>query len=141
MSDRVTAACVADGTWLVSLHGDHDITTRAQLERETSPIWPVCKAAVIDLSDVAFADSGVIRWLLDVERQLEEAGAFTLSIVEGPPGSPAARLFELLRIRHVLACYPTREHALAQAPPGPGALARPTHSATLPGDEGYRQAA
>ena len=30
MSDRVTATCDADGTWLVSLHGDHDLATRAR---------------------------------------------------------------------------------------------------------------
>ena len=65
----------------------------------------------------------MIRWLLEVERHLEEAGAFTLSIVVGQPGSAAARLFELLRMHHVLACYPTLEDALAQAPDGYGALA------------------
>ncbi len=141
MSHRVTATRDADGTWLVSLHGDHDLATRAQLERETSAIWPVCKAVVIDLSEVAFIDSGVIRWLLEVERRLEEAGAFTLSIVEGAPGSPAARVFELLRMRHVLACYPTREQALAQAPAGADALAAPTYATTRSDEEGYRRAA
>jgi anti-anti-sigma factor len=143
MSAVVTATeCDANGTWLVSLHGDHDLATRAQLEQETSAIWPACTVAVIDLSDVAFIDSGVIRWLLDVERQLEEAGAFTLSVVEGPPGSAAARLFQLLRMRHVLACYPTREHALAQAPVGAGPFAWPPRRSEPPRrDEGPLQAA
>jgi anti-anti-sigma regulatory factor len=72
---------------------------------------------VIDLSDTTFIDSGVIRWLLSVERELEAAGAFTLSIVEGGPGTVADRLFGLLHMRHVLACYATRADALAQAPP------------------------
>jgi anti-anti-sigma regulatory factor len=115
MSALLTTTSRDDGTWLVTLHGDHDLATRLQLARETDPIWANCKAAVIDLSDATFIDSGVIRWLLDVERQLEEAGAFTLGIVEGRPGSAATRLFELLRVRHVLACYPTLEDALAQA--------------------------
>jgi ABC-type transporter Mla MlaB component len=142
MSELVTATlCDADGTWLISLHGDHDLASRTHLEQETSAIWPRCKAAVIDLSDVAFVDSGVIRWLLEVERQLEEAGAFTLSIVEGPPGSPASRLFRLLHMPHVLACYPTREHALAQVPAGTGPLAwapSPPEAARL--DEGAQAA-
>ena len=139
MSATVTATpCDADGTWLVSLHGDHDLATRPQLEQETSAIWPACKVAVIDLSDVAYMDSGVIRWLLDVERQLEEAGAFTLSIVQGPPGSRAARIFELLHIDHVLACYPTREAALAQA----GLFVWPPPRLHAPrGEEAPRQAA
>jgi anti-anti-sigma regulatory factor len=126
MSAIVTATpCDPDGTWLVCLHGDHDLATRPHLEQQTSAIWPACKVAVIDLSDLAFIDSGVIRWLLDVERQLEQAGAFTLSIVQGPPGSRAARIFELLYIEHVFACYPTRQHALAQTPPGNGPFAWP----------------
>jgi anti-anti-sigma regulatory factor len=95
MSAVVTATPgAADGTWLVSLHGDHDLATRPRLEQETGAIWPACKVAVIDLSDVAFMDSGVIRWLLDVERRLEEAGGFTLSIVEGRPESVADRIFQ-----------------------------------------------
>jgi anti-anti-sigma regulatory factor len=134
--------CDPDGTWLVSLHGDHDLATRAQLARETNAIWPVCKAAVIDLSDVVFIDSGVIRWLLDVERRLEAAGGFTLSVVEGTPGSPAARIFQLLRVRHVLACYPTREQAFAQAPVGAGTFSLPqTRPEPSRGDAGGREAA
>jgi anti-anti-sigma regulatory factor len=114
-----------DGTWLVSLHGDHDLATRAELERQTRAIWQACKVAVIDLSEVAFIDSGVIRWLLNVERELEAAGAFTFSIVEGSAGSVAERLFGLLRMRYVLACYPTREAALAQAPARVNSAAQP----------------
>jgi ABC-type transporter Mla MlaB component len=106
----------ADGTWLVTLHGDHDLSTRAALAAQTHAVWPVCRVAIIDLSDAGFVDSGLIRWLLDVERELEAAGAATLSVVEGVPGSVANRIFGLLRMPHVLACYPTREEALAQAP-------------------------
>ena len=119
-------------TWLVTLHGDHDLSTRPTLIRETEPVWQRCKIAIIDLSTATFLDSGVIRWLLDVERRLEEAGAFTLSIVEGPPGSAAARLFALLHVRHVLACYETLDGAFAQSPQGRGTLAHPQHA---PGED------
>jgi anti-anti-sigma regulatory factor len=108
--------CDADGTWLIALQGEHDLANRHRLEHETRSIWPLCKAAVIDLSGTTFIDSGVIRWLLRAESALEAAGASTLCIVEGPPGSVAHRLFGLLRMRHVLTCYPTRAEALAQGP-------------------------
>jgi anti-anti-sigma regulatory factor len=110
--------CDDAGTWLISLAGDHDLATRPRLDEQTRAIWPSCKVAVIDLSEVDFMDSGVIRWLLAVEERLEAAGALSLSIVEGRPGSVADRIFGLLRMRHVLACYPTREEAFAQAPAG-----------------------
>jgi anti-anti-sigma regulatory factor len=105
--------CDANGTWLVTLQGDHDLATRSRLEHQTSMIWPFCKSVIVDFSEVEFIDSGVVRWLLDTERALDAAGDFKLSIVEGPPGSVADRLFSLLRMRHVLACYPTREEAFA----------------------------
>lgn len=120
-----TTARGDDGTWVVTLHGEHDLATRPALARETHPIWSRCRVAIVDLSDASFIDSGMIRWLLDVERQLEEAGAFTLSIVEGPPGAAVARLFRHLRMHHVLACYPTLEDALAQVPGGSEQPARP----------------
>lgn len=118
MSDGTVTVtpCDSHGTWLVTLQGEHDLANRRLLEQQTGAVWPLCKAAVIDLSDATFIDSGVIRWLLSVERELEAAGAFTLSIVEGRPGTVADRLFGLLRMGHVLACYPTRADALAQAP-------------------------
>ena len=121
--------CDSKGTWLVTLQGDHDLATRPLLEQQTAAIWPLCKVAVIDLTDATFIDTGVVRWLLDVERQLEAAGAFTLSIVEGLPGTVADRIFGLLRTRHVLACYATRADALAQAPPWSRPSVEPLRSA------------
>ena len=110
--------CDANGTWLITLQGEHDLATRAALKAQTDPIWPFCTVAIIDLSDADFVDSGLIRWLLHVECELEAAGASTLSIVEGTPGSVADRIFGILHMPHVLACYPTRTEALQQAPTG-----------------------
>ena len=106
----------ATGTWLVALHGDHDLLTRSAIRQQTSAVWASCANAIVDLSGVAFIDSGVIAWLLEVEAKLELTGADTLSVVEGPPGSSAARLFGLCRLQHVLACYPTKAEALGQTP-------------------------
>jgi hypothetical protein len=92
------------------------------LEEQTRHVWPQCRIAVIDLSDVTFVDSSLIHWLLRVERALEAAHAFSLSIVTGPPDSAAARLFAHLRISHVLACYETRREAFMQAVAGADAL-------------------
>lgn len=112
----LTRRCDARGTWLVSLHGEHDLATRPDLEARTRAIWRVCRAAVIDFSDTDFIDTSIIRWLLEVERELEQAGASTMSVVEGRPGSVAERLFRHLNLAHVFACYPTRDAALDQLP-------------------------
>jgi anti-anti-sigma regulatory factor len=120
--DTITR-CDDRGTWLVALHGEHDLATMPLLDEQTRHVWPQCRIAVIDLSDVTFLDASVIHWLLRVERALEAAHAFTLSIVTGPPGGAAAKLFANLRMSHVLACYETRRDASMQAVANADALA------------------
>ena len=123
------------GAWLITLQGEHDLATRPTLERETRDIWPLCKVAVVDLSDTTFIDSSVVKWLLRAESALEAAGGVTLSVVEGPPGSVANRLFELLRIRHVLPCYASRAEAFAPPLAGLALAARGWTVAMRPGGE------
>ena len=126
--DGGQVACVrtADGsTCLVTLTGEHDLTTIPLLDLHTRHVWPRCRVAVIDLSGVTFMDTTIISWLLRVETALEEGEGFTLSIVEGAPGCAAARLFDHLRMEHVLACYPTVRAAFMQAAAGTGAVEWP----------------
>ena len=126
-------SCDDHGTWLVALSGEYDLSTLAQLEQQTRPVWAHCKVAVIDLAEVTFLDSSLINWLLRVERALETAGCFTLSIVVGPPGCAAAKLFEKLRMSYVLACYATRPDAFMQAVAAADAFARPPRAAGILG--------
>lgn len=112
----IVTRCDHDGTWLVALRGERDLTTIPSLERRTGDIWPTCRIAVVDLSGVTFIDSTVVSWLLRVERALEDGEGFTLSIVTGPSGCFAARFFDQLRMAGVLACYATRREALLQSP-------------------------
>ena len=126
--DGGSVACIhtADGgTCLVTLTGEHDLTTIPLLDHHTRHLWPRCRVAVIDLSGVTFMDTTIISWLLGVESALEDGVGFTLSIVEGAPGCAAARLFDHLRMEHVLACYPTVRAAFMQAAAGTGAVEWP----------------
>ena len=120
--DTITR-CDDRGTWLVALHGEHDLATIPLLEEQTGHVWAQCTIAVIDLSEVTFIDSNLIHWLLRVEQALEAAHGLTLSIVTGPPEGVAGKLFERLRMSHVFACYPTRREAFMQAVAGADALA------------------
>ena len=105
----------ADGAWLIALEGEHGPSTAALLEQATIGLWQRCTLAVVDLSAAAFIDTTVINWLMNAKHKLEASSGGTLGIVEGPPASFAARLFGQLSLRDVLACYPTRQDALAQA--------------------------
>jgi hypothetical protein len=102
-----------DGTWLIALHGEHDISTTPQLERQTRSIWPVCTTVIVDLSEAAFIDCTVITWLLRTGQALDATWHQALRVVDGPPGCLARRLLDILCLRDALACYPTRHEALA----------------------------
>jgi hypothetical protein len=103
----------ANGTWLIALEGDHDLSTTPLLEQQTSSVWPLCTIAVVDLSKATFIDCSVINWLLRT-CDAPAAGHRVLRIVQGPPESAAARMCSLLSLRDRLAWYPTRQAALAE---------------------------
>ncbi len=117
----------ADGAWLIALEGEHDLSTAGLLEQATIGLWQRCTLAVVDVSGAAFIDTTVINWLMSAKLMLEASRGGTLGIVEGPPASFAARLFRLLSLRDVLACYATRQDAFAQmrAPAALGLWAEP----------------
>ena len=103
----------SNGTWLIALEGDHDMSTTPLLEQQTSDVWPLCSLAVVDLGRATFIDCSTINWLLRTRGALTRPGHDVLRIVQGPRGSAAARIFDLLRPRDVFAFYPTRQDALA----------------------------
>jgi anti-anti-sigma regulatory factor len=102
----------ADGAWLIVLEGEHDLSTTPLLEQATIGLWQRCTMAVVDVSGAAFIDTTVVNWLMYARRMLRASGA--LAIVEGPASSPASRLIRLVGLCDVVACFPTRQDALAQ---------------------------
>jgi hypothetical protein len=104
----------SNGTWLIALEGDHDLSTTPLLEQQTSGVWPHCTLAVVDLSMATFIDCSVINWLLRIRNAPAAAGHYAVRIVQGPPGSAAARMCSILGLRDTLAWYPTRQDALAE---------------------------
>jgi hypothetical protein len=115
-----------DGTWLIALHGEHDISTTPQVERQTRSIWPVCSTVIVDLSEAAFIDCTVINWLLRTGQELDATWHQALRVVDGPPAGLARRLVDILRLRNALACYPTRHDALAAQAFVPSMRRRPS---------------
>jgi len=103
-----------NGTWLIALEGDHDMSTAPLLEQRTSGVWRDCNLAVVDLGEATFIDCSTINWLLRTRGALGRPGHDdVLRIVQGPSGGAARRMFDLLRPRDVFACHPTRQDALA----------------------------
>jgi anti-anti-sigma factor len=101
----------APGVAVVSLLGEHDLSTEPALTRalETAALH---SNVLVDLSECEFIDSTVIAALLRFARVVTERGErFALLI-------PAAqrqitRIAEMTHLGDVLAIHPTREAALA----------------------------
>jgi anti-anti-sigma regulatory factor len=121
----------AEGAWLIALGGEHDLSTAPLIHEATRGVWACATRGVVDLSGADFIDSTVINWLVSTKRALEASGTRTLAIVVGPPNSVAARLFGLLSLPEVPACYATREDAFAHASADLD-TARPSSAGAIP---------
>lgn len=56
-ANRVRVAAVAKHVWLVSLSGEHDLTTADQVGAAINRVFDAGSSVVIDLSDATFIDS------------------------------------------------------------------------------------
>jgi anti-anti-sigma factor len=104
----------ANGTWLIALDGEHDMSTTPLLDEQIGRLLPHCTVAVVDLSSTTFIDASVIGWLMRTRSSLA-SGADALRIVQGRPGGVADRIFHLLHLHAELPVYPTLEEACARA--------------------------
>jgi anti-anti-sigma factor len=103
-----------NGTWLIAIEGEHDISTTPLLEQQTSTVWPRCTLAVVDLSEATFIDSSMINWLLRARSALGATGQQALRVVHGPPGGVVERILDLTSFHDQVPCHPTRQDALAE---------------------------
>ncbi len=100
------------GSWVLELHGEHDLSTVQAIHATLAPIADRGEAAVIDLSQVTFIDSAVLTELVASRRRDEDGRGARLALV-APPGGFPARVLGLLQLGRVIGVYETRDAALA----------------------------
>lgn len=111
--DPGTTMLTRDGQiWMLTLTGDHDLTTTRGLDEEMERIAASGTSVVIDLSGATFIDSQVIAWLVRWWRRSLESTHLHLAISTGEAASPVTRLFDLVKLADTLPCHSTREAAL-----------------------------
>lgn len=89
---------------IVSLHGEHDLATAAEL---SDAISAIDGNVLIDLSDCSFLDSTVIGVLFARNLDLERAGGF-LEVVVPRANAGVARTLELVRMRDAIVVHEVR---------------------------------
>ncbi len=98
--------------WVLTLTGEHDITTTKRLDEDMEQIAASGTSVVIDLSRATFIDSQVIAWLVRWWERSCESSHLHVAIATGEGESPVTRLLELVGLADTLPCYPNAPGAL-----------------------------
>jgi anti-anti-sigma factor len=114
----VTVAHPAPGLAVVSLAGEHDLSTQPTLTKALEAAGEH-SSVLVDLSDCAFMDSTVIGSLLMTSRAAVARDEL-FAVVIPPERANLSRLAEMTRLEEVFPVYTSLAAALvALAPPEP----------------------
>jgi anti-sigma B factor antagonist len=98
--------------WVVTLRGEHDVSTDPSLADALRQAFGGGSKVVVDLSDVEFIDSSVLRALAYGRKEAVEHAEHELVVV-APSGTFVSRILRLTRIDTMIRVYETRTDALA----------------------------
>ena len=111
MDGGYTEARRVDGTWIVALYGEHDLSNVASLYLELDAAVAAAAAVIVDLTDATFIDSTTLQALL---RSLDAAHALCVRFaVVVPDTGTARRLFDLVALSEKIATYTSCAAAVA----------------------------
>ena len=97
--------------WLITLTGEHDISTAPHLNESLDRIFATGTVVVLDLSHATFIDSTILHALLAANIRAEKTPGEELAIVI-PDDSISARVIDLAGLRNHLPIYQNRNAAL-----------------------------
>jgi anti-sigma B factor antagonist len=110
---RIEAA-VVDGGWpILTLSGEHDLSTAPELRARLHDLGDT-SAVIIDLDQTTFVDSSILGVLVGGLRRARERDV-PFGLVLGGDAHPAIRrIFELTGLHDVFPIFATRAEALAR---------------------------
>jgi anti-sigma B factor antagonist len=107
------------GVVVVSLTGEHDLSTAPALREHLEKILDEGLPVVLSLSGAEFIDSSIIGVVLDTRRRAEEAGiGFATALEDGAP--PVRRVLEITGLDSNLPVRHSEREAIETAGAGPG---------------------
>ena len=111
-NEPIVVSDMAEGRWLVTLSGEHDLSTAGDLRQHLDPIYSSANGLVIDLSSASFIDSSILGVLVQAKQQSENSVCSQLALVVRP-GSAPDRLLDLTGLRRAFMVVATVDDALA----------------------------
>jgi anti-sigma B factor antagonist len=98
--------------WLVSLVGEHDLSTAEDLRERLWAIFRTGTTVVIDLTATTFIDSSTLGVLIDADRYAQEHDCDPIGIVVAKD-TPPERLFALVGAHRIFTTFASAEDAFA----------------------------
>jgi anti-sigma B factor antagonist len=109
---RIEAPPVGDGSPVLALSGEHDLSTAPELRARLHELGET-SAIIIDLDETTFVDSSILGVLVGGLRRARER-EMPFGLVLGDRAHPAiVRIFELTGLHDVFPIYPSRAAAEA----------------------------
>jgi anti-sigma B factor antagonist len=102
-----------NGAWVLTLYGEHDLSTATAVRDKLQHVFDAGSAVVVDLSAVTFMDSSTLNAILYGSERAHSDDAHGFAVVLPPGPSAARRVLELTGVDRVLAIHPDRAAAVA----------------------------
>ena len=106
----VTVLPDADGTTIMRLSGEADLSTTALRDALTTEIAGNPRLLLVDLAALTFIDSGATQMIIGAYHALSLSGG-TLALIH--PRAAVARVFELTGVSQVIPVYDNVNEAIA----------------------------
>jgi len=119
MADSAIRVSEVDRVTVVSLIGEHDLSTSDRLAHTLQGQFPATSPLVIDLAAATFVDSCVIRELVAADKR-SRRDHVALGVVISEPRGPVYRALEVAGLLPYLPIYPSVAVAVAAIHRGAG---------------------
>ena len=103
-----------EGLAVVTISGEHDLSTAPNLRRRLDALLEEGMAAVVDLTPATFIDSSILGVILDGRRRSEEAN-LGFAVVHANGADAVGRVLEVTGLRAELPVHARREEAVLAA--------------------------
>ncbi len=101
-----------DTAWVVTLRGEHDVSTTPRLEAEIDALFARGTNVVVDLSEATFIDSSVAGALMRGWQTAAQKPDSTL-VVCAPVGSAPRRLLDMIGLGRMVPVLASRADGIA----------------------------
>jgi anti-sigma B factor antagonist len=101
------------GFAVLTVSGEHDLSTAPNLRRQLESLLDAETAAVIDLSPATFIDSSILGVILDGRRRAADSG-IAFAVVHTNGADAVDRVLEVTGLRAELPVHARREEAFTE---------------------------